>query len=51
MLLFIERKLHFRFQEQDYACNKQELIALGQAFDAKQTDEGGARRAGANLLR
>lgn len=51
MLLFIERKFHFRFQEQDYACNKQELIALGRAFDAKQTDEGGAHRAGANLFK
>jgi hypothetical protein len=44
-------RLHFRFQEQDYACNKQELIALGQAFDPKQTDEGGAHRTGANLFK
>jgi hypothetical protein len=44
-------RLHFRFQEQDYACNKQELIALGRAFDPKQTDEGGAHRIGANLFK
>jgi predicted ATPase len=44
-------RLHFRFQEQDYACNKQELIALGQAFDPNQTDLEGAHRKGANLFK
>jgi ABC-type lipoprotein export system ATPase subunit len=44
-------RLHFRFQDQDYACNRQELIALGRAFDPKQTDEGGAHRTGANLFK
>jgi ABC-type lipoprotein export system ATPase subunit len=44
-------RLHFRFQDQDYACNKHELVALGRAFDPKQTDEGGAHRTGANLFK
>ena len=44
-------RLHFRFQEQDYACNRQELIALGRAYDPKQTDEDGAHRTGANLFK
>jgi len=44
-------RLHFRFGEQDYACNKQELIDLGRAFDPKQTDERGAHKTGANLFK
>jgi hypothetical protein len=44
-------RLHFRFQEQDYACNRQELIALGRGYDPKQTDEDGAHRTGANLFK
>jgi hypothetical protein len=44
-------RLHFRFGEQDYACNKQELIDLGRAFDSKQTDERGAHKTGANLFK
>lgn len=44
-------RLVFRFQEQDYACNQQELVGLGRAYDPKQTDEGGAYRAGANMFK
>ncbi|HET6844347.1 MAG TPA: AAA family ATPase [Candidatus Angelobacter sp.] len=44
-------RLHFRFQEQDYACNRQELIALGRVNDPKQTNEDGAHRTGANLFK
>jgi hypothetical protein len=43
--------LVFRFQEQDYACNREELVALGRAYDTKQTDEGGAYRTGANMFK
>jgi ABC-type lipoprotein export system ATPase subunit len=44
-------RLQFEFQDQHYACNRQELIALGRAFDPKQTDEGGAHRTGANQFK
>jgi hypothetical protein len=36
-------RLHFRFEEQDYACNKTELMQLGRAFDSKQTAERGSQ--------
>jgi hypothetical protein len=44
-------QLRFEYQDQQYACNRQELIALGRAFDNKQTDENGAHRTGANQFK
>lgn len=43
--------LKFTFQERDYSCNRLELIALGRAFDPKQTDDDGAYRTGANQFK
>lgn len=44
-------KLKFTFSDRDYACSRPELIALGKAFDPKQTDNEGAHRLGANLFK
>lgn len=44
-------RLKFRFNDQDYSCNKQELIALARAFKPEQTDEEGAYRAGADMFK
>jgi hypothetical protein len=43
--------LKFRFDDQDYACKKDELMALARAQNPKQTDDGGAHRAGANMFK
>ena len=44
-------RLKFRFNDQDYSCNRQELIALARAFKSEQTDEDGAHRVGANMFK
>ena len=44
-------KLKFTFNDRDYACGRPELIALGKAFDPKQTDNEGAHRLGANQFK
>src|SRR5580658_1841476 len=44
-------RLKFRFNDQDYSCNRQQLIALARAFKSEQTDEDGAHRVGANMFK
>jgi hypothetical protein len=44
-------QLRFKYKEQFYACNRAELIRLGQAFDSSQTNEDGAFRTGANQFK
>ncbi len=44
-------QLRFKFQEQWYACNRQELIRLGRAFDTSQSNEEGAFRTGVNQFK
>src|ERR1035437_10376217 len=44
-------QLRFKYQEQWYACNRQELIRLGRAFDSSQSHEDGAFRTGVNQFK
>jgi energy-coupling factor transporter ATP-binding protein EcfA2 len=44
-------QLRFKYQEQPYACNRQELIRLGRAFNPRQSDEDGAFRTGVNQFK
>lgn len=44
-------QLMFEFRERKYHCTLGDLAMLGRAFDPKQTDEGGAIRAGANQFK
>ena len=44
-------QLRFKYQDQWYACNHQELIRLGKAFDPKQTNDDAAFRTGANQFK
>ena len=44
-------QLRFKYQDHAYACNRQELIRLGRAFDANQSDEDGAFRTGINQFK
>jgi ABC-type lipoprotein export system ATPase subunit len=44
-------QLRFKYQDQWYACNRQELIRLGRAFDPSQSNEEGAFRTGVNQFK
>jgi hypothetical protein len=44
-------ELKFEYQERLYSCTRQELIALGKAYDKSQTDDDGAHRTGANQFK
>ncbi len=44
-------QLKFEYQDRFYACNRQELIALGKAYDKNQNDDDAAQRTGANQFK
>jgi ABC-type lipoprotein export system ATPase subunit len=44
-------QLRFKYQDRGYACNRLELIRLGQAFDPNQSDDDGAFRTGASQFK
>jgi ABC-type lipoprotein export system ATPase subunit len=44
-------QLRFKYQEQWYACTRQELIRLGRAFDPSQSNEDGAFRTAVNQFK
>lgn len=44
-------KLRFEFREREYACTRDDLIALGREHDPEQTDARGALKTGANQFK